>query len=968
MLRKLTKLFLVMLFFMLPSLLMAQANVGKIIGKITDEETGEPVQGATIILKGTNKGAKTDLDGSYFILNIVPGTYEVEIKSIGYKTKIVEEVRVVGGITYELNATLSKGDIQLKVVEVKAKKLVEEKATNTVKVVDANDIARLPVRGVENVAALQAGVVKSGEGADRNATLNVRGGRGGEVLFIVDGVPQNDIFGGGNASQVSSSAIEQMTFQVGGFEAKFGQAQSGIISVTTKRGSPTYAVFGDVVTSSFTDIYGYNLYTLNLSGPFVPGNADHTFFISGERGWFREPNPSSQKIYFGSIGKEYKVRPNASSGIWRLTARTNHNFGDFNVRLGANINTRDNHSYVHTYAKNNTEHNPRQVLFNGSYNLKLSQNVSSTTYWNLNIGYKKLNYKTGDGVHFDRLWDYGDSLLNSKLIDPDEKYLSWGYRMSTDKYGMFYKKGRVSNSFVKRDDDAFNIDFDFTSQINKHLFEFGAGINYNILRYYGIAPAMLAYYKEKKKDMPIELIFHNLQPYFFGYDITGSTKTSVGSSDENKTITYENETSVVTTKQAPKTPIIAYAYVQDKYELNDLVLNLGLRMDYFDTKAKVLKDMSLPYAGGSDPNAYDDGDFTDKKPEIKFSPRIGLGFPVTDKTVFHAQYGKFIQQPPLSDVYTNVYELNMLITDQNWSVTNGDVNSEVTTQYELGFSQIFGDNTAALKFTAYYKNTRGLLNNVTYFFYRDPNKAGQVFRYIGTTNTDFGTVKGVAITVDVPKISYFSLNIDYTYSIAEGTGSSTSSNFVAAFRNDNGQVPKVIAPLDFDQRHTGIVNLNFYAPKGQLGVFELVNANLLFSFASGRPYTPLESQNLIAGSTNFGDTKGYVNSATGPGNYRFDLKVEKAFMLSNLTITPYIWIENLFNTRLVNSVYQSTGDPETTGWLETEEAKTIITGKGPIEGKNYAEDYKSLERTPGMFSIPRLIKLGVKVNFTNIKF
>jgi outer membrane receptor protein involved in Fe transport len=260
----------------------AQTGTGKLAGKITDAQTGEPLIGANVIIMNSNLGAATDIDGNYFILNITPGTYDVKISYVGYSSKIVQEVRIVAGITYELNESLSSG-IDLEEIIVTDTKFFEEKSTNTVKVVDSDQISKLPVKGVANIASLQAGVViaEGSGGADGNATINVRGGRGSEVLYIVDGVAQNNLFGNTSAAQVSNSAIEQLSFQVGGYEAKYGQAQSGIINITTKSGNPNYSIYADVLTSEFTDDYGYNLYTLNLSGPIIPGQSDHTFFFSG---------------------------------------------------------------------------------------------------------------------------------------------------------------------------------------------------------------------------------------------------------------------------------------------------------------------------------------------------------------------------------------------------------------------------------------------------------------------------------------------------------------------------------------------------------------------------------------------------------------------------------------------------------------------------------------------------------------
>ena len=245
----------------------AQSGTGKLAGKILDADTNEPLPGANVMLMNTSQGAATDMNGNYFILNILPGTYDVQISFVGYGSKIIKDVRIVAGITYELNQKLSAG-LSMDEIVVTDKKFFEEKSTNTVKVIDSKQIQKLPVKGVSNLASLQAGVVvaEGNGGADGNATINVRGGRGGEVLYIVDGVPQNDAYTGGNNSQVSNAAIDQLSFQIGGYEAKYGQAQSGIINVTTKSGSPTYNVFGDVLTSSFTDDYGYNLYTATIDG------------------------------------------------------------------------------------------------------------------------------------------------------------------------------------------------------------------------------------------------------------------------------------------------------------------------------------------------------------------------------------------------------------------------------------------------------------------------------------------------------------------------------------------------------------------------------------------------------------------------------------------------------------------------------------------------------------------------------
>ncbi|HEY6626803.1 MAG TPA: carboxypeptidase-like regulatory domain-containing protein, partial [Ignavibacteriaceae bacterium] len=241
-----TNLLALLVFLLSSTSIFAQTGVGKMSGKVLDADTKEPLIGANIILLNTNLGAATDIDGNYFILNITPGTYEVKISYVGYAPKTIQEVRVVANITYELDVELST-DFTLPDIVVVDKKFFESKSTNTVKVIDSDQISRLPVRGVQNLASLQSGVViqEGSGGQEGNATINVRGGRGSEVLYIVDGVPQNNLYNRQTTAQVSNVAIDQISFQVGGYEAKYGQAQSGIVNVTTKSGQPYYNVYFD---------------------------------------------------------------------------------------------------------------------------------------------------------------------------------------------------------------------------------------------------------------------------------------------------------------------------------------------------------------------------------------------------------------------------------------------------------------------------------------------------------------------------------------------------------------------------------------------------------------------------------------------------------------------------------------------------------------------------------------------------
>ncbi|MFC2103590.1 TonB-dependent receptor domain-containing protein [Bacteroidota bacterium] len=976
-----TNLLVVLTLFSFASIAYAQSGVGKISGKITDADTGEPLIGANVIVINTNLGAATDIEGNYFILNVTPGTYEVKYSYVGYATKTIQQVRIVANITYELNIELST-DFTLPDVIVEGKKLFEQKSTNTVKVIDSDQIANLPIRGVSNLASLQSGVViAEGEGGSGgNAEINVRGGRGSEVLYIVDGVPQNNLYNRGNVSQVSNTAIDQISFQVGGFEAKYGQSQAGIISVTTKSGKPHYSLFLDVLSSEWpgTDDYGYNLYSGSISGPVIPGIPEHTIFLSGESGYFADANPPAVPLEFftdedGVFLDQPIVRntiPNNNSKVWRLQGKFNSRFSGWNIQVGGLANNRIFKNSTPAVGTNSYRQYKNASRFieeidqtNYSISGRISQTVSSHTFWNLNLGYRKFEFQRYNpflkGPENQIL--YGDSLWWADQSGMNVTLLGDGRRTeSVDANGVYRPYGYSRGLFQRREDESFFANFDLSSQLDNHLIEIGGGISQHKVRGYGNFAYIVAGTDE---DSPMNVRFAQNQPFVYGYSVDGITKTSSSDPSSLDWFMHPDVDSHPSMAEflKPREPIIAYFYLQDRFELEDLVLNLGLRVDYYDIKSHQLRNPELPYVGGLDANRFDIDDFKVRDVEFELSPRIGLGFPVTESTVFHAQYGRFIQAPELNDMYGGPFSHNNYLTMSPQNGFNGGLISEETTQYEVALRQYLG-TSAALQITAFYKNTKGLVNVQSNQFQRV--EGGEVVNAIFPVNADFGTVKGFLFSFDVTKLSYFNASVQYTFQIAEGTGSSVNSSQTAVFRNTDGFAPKVIAPLEFDQRHTGVAVVGFYVPEGELGIWELLNVNSIFSFNSGRPYTPVDQWNIIGDNGIVADNTGYINSAFGPANFRIDLKVEKGFAIGNFYITPYIWIENLLDTDNSVDVWRSTGDPYTTGWLNDPDAQGTIQQRG----EGYVKDYQTLEKRPRNFGIPRLIKLGLKLNFDRITF
>jgi outer membrane receptor protein involved in Fe transport len=209
---------------------------GKISGKVVDVESGEGLPGASIRIEGTTMGNMAQADGSYFIISVPPGEYSVTASLIGYQSVTVKGVQVISDRTTEQNFKLKATALQLEGITVTAeRKAIEKDIASSVRTISTSEIKNMPVKEISEILAAQVGfVTKANE-------LHIRGGRAGEALYIVDGVETKDLVGGlgkvTGGMNVSSSNIEEITVQKGGFTAEYGNVTSAVISVVTKEGS-----------------------------------------------------------------------------------------------------------------------------------------------------------------------------------------------------------------------------------------------------------------------------------------------------------------------------------------------------------------------------------------------------------------------------------------------------------------------------------------------------------------------------------------------------------------------------------------------------------------------------------------------------------------------------------------------------------------------------------------------------------
>ncbi len=224
------------LFLFLPFIIFG-GTTGKISGKAIDASTNEPLPGCNIIIIGTNLGAASSLDGEFFILNIPPGYYTVKASMVGYKTYTINNVRIVADLTTKLEFIMEEQVLEMEeeIVVVAERPLVQKDITSKLAVLNSEEILNMPVTSIQDILTTKAGFT-----TDENGELHVRGGRTGEIAFMVDGVKVDEPLYGGFSGTLNRDAINEMVVISGTFNAEYGDAMSSIVNIVTQDGGKQF--------------------------------------------------------------------------------------------------------------------------------------------------------------------------------------------------------------------------------------------------------------------------------------------------------------------------------------------------------------------------------------------------------------------------------------------------------------------------------------------------------------------------------------------------------------------------------------------------------------------------------------------------------------------------------------------------------------------------------------------------------
>jgi hypothetical protein len=387
-------------------------------------------------------------------------------------------------------------------------------------------------------------------------------------------------------------------------------------------------------------------------------------------------------------------------------------------------------------------------------------------------------------------------------------------------------------------------------------------------------------------------------------------------------------------------PIQWNAFVEDRLDLGDVVVEGGLRYDVYDTRASrpflldtvsssatfgqyVPFPRSNSYAGtvASGPLAGQELlQFRKDQRHDYLSPHIQVSFPVTERTNFRLSYAHQVQAPDFSVMLQGI-NTDLSITNTN-QFYGSDLDFGRTITFEFGVRHAFSDDMV-LDVAAYNKDNLSNAAGRLLSRYDPFLKNNQNIRFM--TNADFGNTRGIDMRLDRRFGNLFNGTLSYTYQSAKNTGSDPDtyldfgSRVLNAVSGGNQPPPQAILPTDFSRPHTlsGAFSLNFPSGWHRGSAFGSILQNVgvftLFRYTSGNPYTPCNPEvqgdaDVVSGDNCDREFPSPLNSARLPAFKQLDMRFTKGFGLAGLDITAYLDARNILNFRNIIQVFASKGD------------------------------------------------------------
>ncbi|MFQ5865660.1 MAG: TonB-dependent receptor domain-containing protein [bacterium] len=643
-----------------------------------------------------------------------------------------------------------------------------------------------------------------------------RGGRETELMYMLDGLPLQ----GGLSREISSyfpnSSIVEMMVQTGGFTAEYGQATSGIINVVTKHGGSQ--VEGEVkVYTDFLD-----------TGITDNDNTRRLEFNIGGPLTIGLGGPIINANYFISADL------NLSDTPWRKQMRKAFDSPIFkNYNINSKLSFNIGNSTILALQGLISNWNWRQFDPQWSSNLeglaehrhyshRLSASLTHTFSPRLFATLRTARYA------------YKKSVLGSVEDDPPKL--------------VFENPGDATSPILSgtqpwEEETKENVDiikFDVVGQLSaKHLLRTGFDLQYYDLRSQGT----------RFSAVPLR-----------GVD------NSIGFAKATNNYGYH--------------PNFFALYIQDKFEVNGITANFGVRYDVFSPRISIeqipQEFQEFRAQVQASPSNKEAMTYT------PLSPRLGVSIPLSDHERLHVNYGWYYQMPPLYYLYSNA---DHKLTGYWPIIGNVDLEPIKTVSSEFSYKRVVSENLLFV-ITGFTKQFTNLVDSQSFvlpdsLIDSDTPTAG----FTRFTNTAFGRAAGLEITLQKRITKELSGRVSYTYMKATGTSSTAEDNFnVAVFGAPDSQNKEF--PLSWDQRHSIILDADFENRNWRV--------NVLYRLFSPLPFTE-------PGSTT-------PNNARMSWRSILDIKVvvNKGNILSG-RMKPFFEIRNLFNEKNVVDQPNDTG-------------------------------------------------------------
>jgi len=863
------------------------STTGKVAGTVTDAETGEQLPGATVKFQGTQIATQTDSDGEFYIINMPVGSHILTVSMIGYETVNLTDVRVLMDLTTPIEFKIKKSPINLNksVTVVAQRPLIQRDKTSSGTIVTRDELSRLAdSRTVLRVISNMAGTV-----LDKDGRLHVRGGRYGAVTYFFDGFSIQDQFTGDAGIRIVPDALEELSLTSGGLAPEYGEALSGVVNAITREGNAklrgrvkyydgasrrydaTTGKFGGLTATDNRSV------VMDMSGPLWRfGDRQATFFSAVE--FLRDDGylPHNRSKLFSGVGK-IVLFPTTKT---KLALNGSYYFNDRH-----RYEHRDNNAISYDFNLDGLGKIQDKAYLVG---LKGNYNKSANSVFSVNLNRFYTHTRQAPEHLFDLYWKQWPGYVEDSLgnYDPNRGFIhDSNYNVSPDYAYIGFTSGNDYYPYYLDRSTAYTGGrTSFMSQVDKFNQLMVGG---DLRRY--------------------ELNWDNRQ--FFNPKPYGETYSAF--------------------------PWYGAAYAQDKIELNDMVVNIGLRFDY------LYSDMTYWH----DPITKD---FKKQStPKVQWSPRLGISHPVSEHSVLHFNYGYLFQPPPARWMYTN---LQADLESGFPLIGNPDLSAEKTIYYELGWTQMLKDNLR-ISLTTYYRDIQDMIG-AREVLDEDGNP------YTIFTNSDYGSAKGVDLALQTISRGYLNWSVNYSYMIARGNASDPREWYYDYFTvgdNDRPPLPTREYPLAFDQRHNLTAVWDFRVPRGEplramgLSLPSAWGINLLAHYGSGLAYSRTDKN---------GKRVGALNGERMPYTLRFDMRFNKNFYIArdNSTfITFFVEVENLFDRRNVIDVYTSTGSPDNNGLLALN-----------VNSPTYQQEklwYELMARDPQNYDLPRQLRVGFEFNF-----